>query len=246
MNVIYNPYLVVLSAFIAMLASYVALILAGQIPYERGFDRKFWLILGSTSMGMGIWSMHFIAMLAFAIPIFISYDFLIVVVSLIAAIVASAQALSIVSRPIIDNRLLLIGSASMGIAIAGMHYIGMLAMRMQADTSYNPFLFILSVIIAIVVSFVALKIAIFFRDRTGRQAMWGKMGSAVVMGFAVLSMHYTGMAAAVFTPNFNRATEVGSSISNFALATIVGGITFLVLFATLFIVYTNSKTEARV
>ncbi len=240
MNVTYNWYLVVLSGFIAMLASYVALELASQVPQEKGFDRKFWLTLGASSMGLGIWAMHFIAMLAFSIPIYISYDFVLVMVSLLAAGLASAQALIVVSLPTISPRMLLIGSASMGIAIAGMHYVGMTAMRMQADLQYNPPLFALSVIIAVVVSLVAILIAFNFRDKQGTAARWGKIGSAVVMGFAVLSMHYTGMAAAIFTPNTSKAVEI-AAIRNFDLALIVATLTLLVLGVTLFIVSTTSK-----
>lgn len=136
MNVDYNWYLVVFSGFIAMFASYVALELAGQVPQQKGFDRKFWLTLGASAMGLGIWAMHFIAMLAFSIPIYISYDFILVVISLLAAVLASAQALIVVSLPTISTRMLLIGSVSMGIAIAGMHYVGMTAMRMQADLQF--------------------------------------------------------------------------------------------------------------
>jgi NO-binding membrane sensor protein with MHYT domain len=240
MNVDYNWYLVVFSGFIAMFASYVALELAGQVPQQKGFDRKFWLTLGASAMGLGIWAMHFIAMLAFSIPIYISYDFILVVVSLLAAVLASAQALIVVSLPTISTRMLLIGSVSMGIAIAGMHYVGMTAMRMQADLQYNPLLFTLSVIIAVVVSLVALLIAFNFRDKQGAVARWGKIGSAVVMGFAVLSMHYTGMAAAIFTPNASKAIEL-AAIRNFDLALIVGTLTILVLGVTLFIVSTTSK-----
>jgi NO-binding membrane sensor protein with MHYT domain len=240
MNVAYNWYLVVLSGFIAMLASYVALEVAGQVPQQKGFDRTFWLVLGASSMGLGIWAMHFVAMLAFSIPIYISYDFLLVIVSLLAAVIASAQALIVVSLPTINTRMLLIGSASMGIAIAGMHYVGMTAMKMQADLQYNPLLFTLSVIIAVVVSLVALLIAYNFRDKRGSAARWGKIGSAVVMGFAVLSMHYTGMAAAIFTPNVSKAVEY-AAIRNFDLALIVATLTLLVLGVTLFIVSTTSK-----
>ncbi len=240
MAVTYNFYLVVLSALIAMLASYVTLEIAGQVGAAQGFERKFWLTVGAIDMGVGIWSMHFIAMLAFSIPIYIHYNLLIVLVSLLAAVLASGQALFIVSRPIINLPTLLIGSTCMGIAIAGMHYIGMAAMEMRADINYNPNLFALSIAIAIVVSLVALKLSFKFRNTTGFEGKGGKIVSAIIMGAAVLSMHYTGMAAAMFKPADNKVVEV-SSIDLSTIGYIVSIVTFVILGLTLIIVYANSE-----
>ena len=158
MNATYNPYVVVISALIAVLASYAALELAGRVSTSKGNNRQIWLIGGATAMGIGIWSMHFLAMLAFSLPISISYNFFLVVVSLLAAIAASAQAMFIVSRPRVTLSALLAGATSMGIGIGAMHYIGMTAMQMTATIYYDPALFLLSIVIAIVVSFVALKL----------------------------------------------------------------------------------------
>ncbi len=104
MTATYNPLLVVVSALIAVLASYTALELASRVVTAQGVERKVWLAGGAIAMGTGIWSMHFLGMLAFSLPIFISYNFLLTLVSLVAAIVASAVALSIVSRPRVDKQ----------------------------------------------------------------------------------------------------------------------------------------------
>lgn len=242
MTVTYNFYLVVLSALIAVLASYVTLELAGQVAALQGFERKLWLALGAIAMGLGIWSMHFVAMLAFSIPIPINYNLLIVLVSLLAAVLGSAQALFIVSLPTINLPTLLAGSTCMGIAIAGMHYIGMAAMKIPADIHYNPNIFGLSIAIAIVVSLLALKLSVKFRNTAGFVGQRGKIVSAIVMGGAVLSMHYTGMAAAMFKPEYNKVVEVSSE--NWpVIAFVIGIFTLVILSLTLLIVYVNSESR---
>src|SRR5919202_290063 len=123
MTASYNFYLVGLSASIAILASYTTLELAGWVTGSQGSSRQIWLVMGAIVMGIGIWAMHFIAMLAFSLPLVISYNFLLVLVSLLVAILGSGQALFIISRPTVNIPTLLTGSACMGIAIAAMHYI---------------------------------------------------------------------------------------------------------------------------
>ncbi|HEY9674320.1 MAG TPA: MHYT domain-containing protein [Waterburya sp.] len=238
MNATYNPLLVVLSAVIAVLASYTALELASRVTRSQGLARKLWLMGGATAMGTGIWSMHFIAMLAFSIPIFISYNLGIVLVSLVAAILAAWQALFIVSRPRPSIMALLVGSSLMGLGIAIMHYTGMAAMQMPATVRYKPHLFLLSVIIAVTVSLVALKLSLRFRERTGRQ--WSKIATACVMGGAVLSMHYTGMGAAIFQPDLTRIVKA-AGLDNLSLAYIVCLFTLLVICITLATMYINSE-----
>ncbi|HEY9651892.1 MAG TPA: MHYT domain-containing protein [Coleofasciculaceae cyanobacterium] len=242
MNTTYNPYLVILSAFIAILASYTALELASRVSAARGITRKFWLMGGAIAMGTGIWSMHFIAMLAFSISIFISYNLAIVLISLIAAILASAQAMFIISRPKPSQIGLLAGSSCMGIGIAIMHYTGMAAMQMPASLEYKPNLFMLSVVIAIIVSFVALKLTIAFRDGAWVKRRWLKITTACVMGGAVLSMHYTGMAAAMFKPDFSKLVEA-AGLDNLSLAYIVCLLTLLIMCMTLATIYINSEAK---
>jgi NO-binding membrane sensor protein with MHYT domain len=238
MTATYNPFLVVISALIAVLASYTALELASRVTASGGSSRKLWLVGGALAMGTGIWAMHFIAMLAFSIPIFISYNLAIVLVSLIATILACWQALYIVSRPRPSLMTLLAGSSSMGIGIAIMHYTGMAAMQMPATVRYQPGLFLLSVVIAVTVSFVALKLSIGFRERAGRK--WSKLATACIMGGAVLSMHYTGMAAAVFKPDLTKLVQA-AGLDNLSLAYIVCLFTLLIMCITLATMYINSE-----
>ena len=242
MSVSYNFYLVGLSALIAILASYTTLELAGWITGAKGSNRKIWLIMGAIVMGIGIWSMHFIAMLACSLPLPVSYNFLLVLVSLIVATLGSGQALFIVSRPTLDLPTLLTGSTCMGIAIAAMHYIGMAAMQLMADIHYSPKLFALSVVIAIGVSLAALKLSFKFREQSQTATNWGKILSSVVMGMAVLAMHYTGMAAARFKPNYTKMFEI-SGTDNYSLGFLIGVFTLISLGVTLLVGVANSSPK---
>jgi len=157
-------------------------------------------------MGLGIWSMHYIGMLAFTLPVPILYHYPTVILSLLAAIAASAVALITVSRERMGVTQEIVGSVIMGSGIAAMHYIGMAAMRMPAMMEYRWRLVILSVVLAVVISLVALILS--FRIRKERKTSLGKLVSALVMGSAIPLMHYTGMAAARFhASNIPFSTE---------------------------------------
>src|SRR5215467_4932133 len=150
MHSTYNPWLVLFSLVVATLASYTALDIAGRISllsHQR--FRHAWLAGGATAMGVGIWSMHFIGMLAFSLPIPLGYDLTITGCSLGIAILVSYFALHVVTRPTLSLRRLAAGGVLMGLGIACMHYTGMAAMRMQPGIHYDPVLFALSIVIAI-------------------------------------------------------------------------------------------------
>src|SRR6266705_1862615 len=132
----YDDLLVALSIVIAILASYAALDLARRVTSAQGNTRHLWLTGGATAMGFGIWSMHYIGMLAFRLPVPVQYDWPTVLLSLMAAILASAIALFVVSREKMGMLSALLGSILMGTGIAAMHYIGMAAMRMGAMCHY--------------------------------------------------------------------------------------------------------------
>lgn len=235
MTVTYNFPLVLASALTAIAASHTALELSSRVLKPQNSHRKPWLVAGAVAMGTGIWSMHFIAMLAFSIPLPIAYNLAIVLLSLLVAIVAVWQALSLISHPFPNLLTIATGSSLMGLGIAAMHYIGMAAMQMPADLRYKPGWVVLSVGIAIAVSFTALSFAVHFRNR-GRTRIWLKLATACFMGGAVLSMHYTGMAAAVFTPDPQRVIPP-AALDNLALAGLVCLLTFLVLSSMLSMIY---------
>ncbi len=210
----YDYRLVALSVAISTLASYAALDLAGRVTAARGRVRMTWLTGGACAMGIGIWSMHYIGMLAFSLPVAIGYDWPTVAASLLCAVLASLVALFVVSRPQMGLLQAAIGSVVMGSGIAAMHYIGMAAMRLPAMCSYSSGLVTLSVVLAIVISLIALWLSFILRgDNQGR--FWKKMASAVLMGVAIPAMHYTGMAAASFAhsemkPDLSHAVTISS------------------------------------
>ena len=240
----YNYSLVALSVFIAVFASYAALDLASRVTAASGWTRALWMLGGAGAMGTGIWSMHYIGMLAFILPIPVAYHWPTVLLSLFAAILASVIALYVVSRQRMTASRAVAGSLLMGAGIASMHYIGMAAMRLQAICQFNSFLVVLSVAFAILISLAALWITFHFRDEKtgiGRK----KLAGAVVMGAAIPIMHYTGMAAASFTPSGMPADlSHAVSISTLGTAGIVA-VTFSVLGLALLTSWVDRRFAAQ-
>jgi PAS domain S-box-containing protein len=224
----HNYALVALSVLIAIFASYAALDLAGRVTAAGGWIRAVWLLGGAGAMGTGIWSMHYIGMLACILPVPVAYHWPTVLLSLFAAVLASAIALYLVSRQKMGAFRAFVGSILMGGGIASMHYIGMAAMRLAANCHYNSLLVVLSVVFAVLISLAALWITFHLRDEKAATG-WRKIAGAVVMGAAIPVMHYTGMAAAHFTASgmpVNLSRAIG--ISTLGTAGIVAA-TLLVL-----------------
>ncbi|MGH7013474.1 MAG: MHYT domain-containing protein [Stellaceae bacterium] len=192
LNGTYDPLLVLLSMGVATWASFVSLNVAARIWSSAGWARIGWIVAAATAMGGGIWSMHFIGMLAFSLPVPVGYNIPTTLISLAIAIDVTAVGFAIIGGARTTRRLVLAGTI-MGIGVAAMHYTGMAAIRLPATVSYNPLVVGLSVVIACVAATVALWIAM--REKG---SLW-RAGAAVVMGAAVYGMHYTGMEAACFT-----------------------------------------------
>jgi diguanylate cyclase (GGDEF)-like protein/PAS domain S-box-containing protein len=192
----YDYRLVALSIGLAMFSAYAALDLAGRVTAAGGWVRAIWLASGAIAMGLGIWAMHYIGMLALNLPVPVLYDYPTVVLSLLAAIGSSAVALFTVSRERMGAAYLIAGSLVMGGGIAAMHYIGMASMRLPATMSCRWDRVALSVALAIGISFVALTLS--FRVRQEQRTSVRKAVSAMVMGSAIPLMHYTGMWAVQF------------------------------------------------
>jgi diguanylate cyclase (GGDEF)-like protein/PAS domain S-box-containing protein len=225
----YQHWLVALSVSIAVMSAYTALDVSSRITASAGLRRALWLAGGGIAMGMGIWSMHFIGMLALHSEQDIAYDKLITFISVVPAIAASTFALYMVSRGRVNPRILGVSGVLMGSGIGAMHYIGMAGMRMEDSIRYDPTFFAISLLVAISASVSALWIA--FQNQTVEntgQFAWRKFGSAIIMGFAIAGMHYTGMTAAHFLPMSTNAATVGGLDSTY-LAVFVGLSTFLVL-----------------
>src|SRR3989454_5231321 len=240
----YNYALVALSVLIAMFASYAALDLASRVTAAGGWTRAVWLLGGAGAMGTGIWAMHYIGMLAFILPIPVAYHWPTVLLSLLAAILASVIALYVVSRQKMGASRAVAGSVLMGAGIASMHYIGMAAMRLPAICQFNSFLVVLSVVFAILISLAALWITFHFRDEKtgiGRE----KLAGAVVMGAAIPVMHYTGMAAASFTPS-GMPADPSHAVSISTLGTAgIAAVTFMVLGMALLTSWVDRRFAAQ-
>jgi diguanylate cyclase (GGDEF)-like protein len=231
-----------------MFASYTALDMAGRITASQTrVAACSWLGGGSFAMGLGIWSMHFIGMLAYKLPIAMGYDVRITSLSLLIAIASSGFALWLVSQNELSWRRLGAGAVLMGSGVAVMHYTGMAAMRMRPGIQYTPSLFALSIFIAIVASGSALWIAFHLRRHSSHVRLL-RVGAAIVMGIAIAGMHYTGMAAAHFPVGSACGAahaETNSAANQGWLAILVTISTVGCLSVTLIISVLDLRLEAR-
>lgn len=195
----YDLPLVALSIAIATLAAFVAIEFAGRMA-ERSAERGRWLAAGALAMGSGIWSMHFVGMSAFELPVAITYDLALTALTWVAAVAVSALALHLVGRGGLSVARVAGGAVAMGAGICVMHYGGMWAMRMDPGIGYDPVWFGISVAIAVGASAAALLIVSALKVVRSWRDVGLRVVAAVVMGFAVAGMHYSGMAAAQFAP----------------------------------------------
>ena len=224
---VYDPGLVFLSILIAVFAAYAALDVAARIASSpTQMQAAGWTGIGALAMGGGTWAMHFIGMLAFNLPCRVSYDPGITLVSILPSILASAVALYVISRSRVSLRVLLVGSVLLGLGIGTMHYTGMAAYRLEGLVRYDPTLFAVSLVVAVLLAFLALWIRSGLRGRV--PARWLALLSAVVMGSAVSGMHYTAMAAAYFISD-GRPDIADSGLSASFLALWVGIVTSLLI-----------------
>ncbi len=239
----YETPLVLISILVAIAASYAALSLAGRVSESRGRAVAAWIVGGAIAMGYGIWAMHFVGMLAFRLPIPIAFDLPLTLASLLLPIAASCLALWQVSRAELGPVRLAVSAVLMGIGINAMHYTGMAAMRMEPGIVYDPWLFALSVAIAIGASSLALWIA--FRLRRNTPKVWlPRVGAAVAMGGAIVGMHYTGMAAASF-PLDSVCMAAQGGVNHDSLATLVVIATFGVLGFAMLASMFDARLEAN-
>jgi diguanylate cyclase (GGDEF)-like protein len=239
----YTTSLVVMSLCVAILASYTALDLAGRIATAQGRTVYLWITGGAVAMGVGVWSMHFIGMLALRLPFALGFDLDLTALSLLIAVLSSGFALWLVSQPRLPAWQLAFGALVMGAGIASMHYTGMAAMRMTPGIDYDPALFGASLLIAVLACGAALWIAFNLRRNTPYVRL-ARSGAAVVMGVAIVGMHYTGMAAARFADDsFCTAAQTGLSgkgLDNLVLVTSLAVLVIALLTSLL-----DARLEAR-
>jgi NO-binding membrane sensor protein with MHYT domain len=234
----YDPSLVVLSILVAGFASYTALDLGGRVALAQGPTHRIWLAGAALTMGAGIWSMHFVAMLAFMLPMPVSYDVGLTVLSLLLAILGTSGSFYVISRPGAWRPRLVLSGVFMGFAILAMHYTGMAAMRGPVELSYDPLWVALSVIVAIGAATAALWLAFGTKDR-GQ-----KLAAAIVLGFAISGMHYTGMRAAICTaPATTEVAQEVTTIDRTPLAVAIAGFVLADLAALFASAYRRKRAD---
>lgn len=228
--VTWDSVLICVSLLVAFIASFTALDTAGRVAVSRGWRARFWLLVGGTTMGIGVWAMHFIGMLAMMMPMTMRYDIRLTILSLLVAILTSMLAFGqTVGGLHLTRQRLLRGSLILGSGVVVMHYLGMCALLVEPRPEWNGLLVALSVLIAFVASGVALWLA--FHLRKGDHHLLLMRGLAsLVMGIAIAGMHYVGMAAATFSDD---STMQAHGLSNPGLAVWVTLITLSILGITL-------------
>ena len=233
---LYDPWMVLLSVLVAIFTSTLALQMLDLAGRKTKWLRVATIATGSLALGSGVWTMHFVAMLAFNLCVGVVYDPLITAVSMLPSLAASAVALSIISRPRVSRAHLLAGGVLVGGGIGAMHYVGMAAMRLVPVLRYDPWFFALSIVVAVVLAVLALWIRF---GMSGRR--FGLLASGTVMGLAIAGMHYTGMAAARFygdpaiqQPNFQPET-----------ATLAFGVTAITTMVALLVATVNALLRYR-
>ncbi len=232
----HDAWLVLFSIGIAIFASFMALQIAGMArSSERGFQRQTAIITGAIALGGGIWSMHFIGMLAFDICTRVSFEPGLTLLSMLPGVAASWVALNLLARPRISWRQLVVGGVLVGVGIGSMHYSGMAAMQTSLTLHYEPWLFALSLLVAVTMAMLALWIRFGLSAMRQRlSALTALLVSSVVMGLAISGMHYTGMLAARFsgTPTAGENTiTVQASFVALAVALITVTLTVFVVAA---------------
>ena len=209
----YNFALVTLSVAVAIIGAYVAIEVAEHVRASGGGRRILWSTGGALALGLAIWSMHFVGMLALRLHVPVWYDVLLIFVSILAAVGGCAIAFIIFNRPVVNSWMLVLASVFMGLAIASMHYTGMAGMQTSAHVSYDPAIVGASIAFAILVSLAALALTRNLIETRSEPRAWiKKAGASLLMGVAVAGMHYTGMAAAHFTGGAAGWTPLDSRV----------------------------------
>ena len=224
---------VIVSVLLSIGASLAALSLSDRVRAATSVgSRRFWLTSGSVAMGVGIWSMHYLGMLALTLPVPIFYFWPAVLLSLLLAIAASSVALSVVSRETLTTRRLLGGGLMMGAGIGAMHYTGMAAMRSSAMEHYNLWIVALSVFTAAGFSWLALWIA-FVSGRSKQNETRMRMAAGVVMGLGIAAMHYIAMVGVRFTLSPMQFSMSGTIKVDRLGESVIAVVTGLILLAAL-------------
>ncbi|MCP5367394.1 MAG: diguanylate cyclase [Hyphomicrobiales bacterium] len=231
---VYDPPLIAVSYAVACVASYAALLIGGRIAAAE--DRRtaiLWLGTGAVTLGNGVWAMHFLGMLAFVLPIPVAYDLSTTLASGVPAILAGAVALHVMSRPRAHHLHYITAGVLLGAGVGAMHFSGMAAMRMHADMRYDPALFGLSIVVAVVLGILAIYVHDLGRLMTrSRAAGLARPLAAALVGLAITGMHYTAMGATYFLPAPGHPID-HVALDPFWLSTAVAVVTVMIAAAAI-------------
>lgn len=242
----HNPLLVMVAYLVACAAGFATLDMAERVVNaEDPGSRRIWRWIGATCLAGGIWAMHFIGMLAFQTPIDIQYDLGITLFSLLIALLASWLAMQTLSEAQPSALHCLKTAFVIGLGIAGMHYVGMAAMKSSATAYYQPGLFALSVAIAIGASFAALCVARYLSEGSGVAHQLLKYGAALILGAGIISMHFTGMAALDLVLPEGGLTASGGDNGHLQLGLTVALIILLILGSAISAALADKKLQNK-
>ena len=214
MLISWNIPLVLLSVLVAMIGSFTALAHAQRMRESSGRPARIWMIAGGITLGLAIWSMHFIGMLAFHLPIPLGYDLPLTLLSALPAIAAALLGFYVLRETDISTARIIVSGLLMGAGISLMHYTGMAALEMSPEISYDPLIFILSLAIAIIASWGAL-LMMYQGGRLNLPLLQRFALGGAIMGLAISGMHYTAMLGTNIQPGsmcMVGATEIAPGI----------------------------------
>ncbi|WP_285417230.1 bifunctional diguanylate cyclase/phosphodiesterase [Pseudomonas sp. efr-133-TYG-5] len=242
----HDPLLVLVAYLVACAASFATLGMAERVGHaEDAGSQRLWRWIGATCLAGGIWAMHFIGMLAFRAPIAIQYDLPVTLFSLLIALLASWLAMHTLSEPQPSLLHYLKTAFVIGLGIAGMHYVGMAAMRSDASAYYQPELFSLSIVIAIGASFAALWVAGYLREGSGPIHQVLKYVAALILGAGIISMHFTGMAALQLVLPADTVPTLAGASSHLQLGLTVALIVLLILGSAISAALADRKLQTK-
>ncbi|MHC8385873.1 putative bifunctional diguanylate cyclase/phosphodiesterase [Pseudomonas sp. LB3P14] len=246
LNCAHNPFLVLLAYVVACAAGFATLDITERVGHaEKSASQRLWCWVGAGCLAGGIWAMHFISMLAFQAPIEIHYQLPITLISLLFALTASWLAMHTLSHPHLNFWQYLRAAVWIGLGIATMHYVGMAAMRSNATAYYQPFLFALSIVIAISASLAALLISSHLREGSGVLHQLLKYTASLVLGAGIVSMHFTGMAALSLVLPDSSLQPLPGDNNHLQLGLTVAVITLLIIGSSISAALADKKLQHK-
>ncbi|WP_078549793.1 protein YpmT [Litchfieldia alkalitelluris] len=238
LNISYSPFLIILSIIIVIISSYTSLTLAQRFFRKDRSNKITWLFLGSIIWGLGIFSLHFIGIIAFHIDAPLSYNPYLLSISLFAAICSSFAAYFILYMQSLTKIKLIVSGLITGTSIMSMHFIGVKAIQEPVKIDFNSIYFSLSILIALIFSSIALK-AFYKMKKEKQSSVFQNIVSALFLGTTVYLLHHIGMRAIVFIPHSH---DEQTFLSTFLLGLIVPFVTLMIIIIGLIIAFLDYKS----